>query len=117
MTSKSSILLAIVLVKGDGVINWLHNHLLTCPMKKMVGIDCPGCGFQRSVLALFSGNFEDSFIFYPATVPIFSLLIFTAFHLKFDFKKGAFIIKMIYIGIIIIIAINYIYKIFTNQLI
>ena len=112
------ILLALFfLSESNGVINWLQNHLLLCPFKQTLGIDCPGCGIQRSILALVQGNFIASFKLYPATQPIIALFIFTVIHLKFDFKNGAFFIKMLYLGITLIIVINYIYKIFTHKLI
>ncbi|TKC04794.1 DUF2752 domain-containing protein [Pedobacter polaris] len=98
-------------------MQWLKHHLLTCPFKASTGLDCPGCGIQRSLLALMQGDLIASFKLYPATIPIISLLAFTVIHLKFDLKNGAFIIKMLYIGIALIIVINYTYKIFTNQLI
>lgn len=104
------------LSESKGVINWLQNHLLLCPFKQTLGIDCPGCGIQRSILELMQGNFIASFKLYPATLPIIALFMFTIVHLKFDFKNGAFFIKMLYIGITLIIVINYIYKIFTHQL-
>ena len=56
-------------------INWLQNHLIPCPFKYLTGIDCPGCGFQRSMLALLQGDFHKSFLLYPSTVPL--LLFFT----------------------------------------
>ena len=56
-------------------IHWLQNHLIPCPFKHITGIDCPGCGFQRSVLSLVQGDIHKSFILYPATIPL--LLFFT----------------------------------------
>jgi len=98
------------------ILFWLKTHLLRCPVKEYLGIDCPGCGFQRSVIALFEGDFVNSFKLYPPIVPLIILIAFTLVHLKFDFKQGAFLIKILYIGISLIIVINYIYKIFTHQL-
>ncbi|WP_113654278.1 DUF2752 domain-containing protein [Pedobacter namyangjuensis] len=117
MKAKLAIVLLIVLTEGSGFIHWLEHHLLTCPFKASTGIDCPGCGLQRSFVQLIQGNFTASFKFYPPTIFIVVLLIFTAVHLKFDFKNGAFIIKMLYIAITITIVANYIYKILNNQLI
>ncbi|RYD78627.1 MAG: DUF2752 domain-containing protein [Sphingobacteriales bacterium] len=97
--------------------DWLNHHLLSCPFKAHFGIDCPGCGLQRSVLALMKGNFFESFIFYPATIPLLVLILFTAIHLKIDFKFGAYFIKIMFMGIAVIILINYIYKIYNHQLI
>ena len=101
----------------NSIFNWFEHHLLTCPFKSFSGIDCPGCGIQRSLLLLFQGDLAMSFKLYPATIPILILFIFSGIHLKFDFKNGAFFIKMFYIGITLIIVTNYIYKIYTHQLI
>ncbi|WP_316798570.1 DUF2752 domain-containing protein [Pedobacter frigidisoli] len=97
--------------------HWLSHHLFACPFKTYFGFDCPGCGFQRSVISLFKGNFEESFRFYPATIPILMIALFTIMHLSVNIKTGAMIIKIAYAAIAIIILINYIYKISTHQLI
>jgi len=97
--------------------NWLDHHLLSCPFKAHFGVDCPGCGLQRSFLALLKGNFLDSFRLYPATLPLIILVLFTIIHLKVDFKFGAQLIKLMFISIAVIILINYIYKIYNHQLI
>lgn len=65
-------------------INWLQNHLLTCPFKYLTGIDCPGCGFQRSVIALIQGNLHKSLSLYPATIP---LLLFFSYGIADKFFK------------------------------
>jgi hypothetical protein len=80
-------------------------------------MDCPGCGMQRSILALLEGDLGRSLSLYPATIPIFALLIYTALHLKMDFKQGAAIIKWGYIACAIIIMTFYIYKIITHKII
>ncbi|OWK68941.1 DUF2752 domain-containing protein [Pedobacter sp. AJM] len=98
-------------------LDWLNHHLFACPIKSHFGFDCPGCGFQRSVIALLKGNLAESFKFYPAAIPLILLILFTLLHLKIDFKSGAQIIKIAFAGIAIIIFINYIYKIYTHQLI
>ena len=98
------------------IIEWLKNHMLTCPSKHFFHFDCPGCGLQRSFFALLEGNFVESFRLYPATTPILFCLIFTALHLKFKFKYGAEIIKGAYIFSALTIVISYVYKIFTHQL-
>lgn len=101
----------------SGLLHWLEHHLLSCPIKRLTGIDCPGCGFQRSILALLHGDLTKSIQLYPATIPILAMAVFTLLHLKFDFKNGALIIKIFYIAATLIIVIKYIYKIFTYQLI
>jgi len=97
--------------------DWIGEHLFSCPFKTHFGIDCPGCGLQRSVLALFRGDLMTSFKFYPATLPLIFVVLFTIIHLKADFRFGAQLIKIAFAGVAVIILINYIYKIYTHQLI
>lgn len=99
------------------LIEWLREHLLTCPSKRFFHLDCPGCGLQRSIIALLEGDIEKSIQLYPATIPILFCFLFMVLHIKFDFKKGAFIIKGLFILSISIIIIFYLYKIFTYKLI
>lgn len=113
----SLIIFSLFIGLNDEAFSWIESNLLACPFKSFTGIDCPGCGIQRSIIAIFQGNFFSSIKIYPATIPIFALLGLTAIHLKLDLKNGALLIKSFYIGITIIIIFNYIYKIFTNQLI
>lgn len=98
-------------------IEWLSEHLFSCPFKTQFGIDCPGCGLQRSILSLFRGDLTASFKYYPATIPLIFIVLFTIVHLKVDFKFGAQLIKVVFAGVAVIILINYIYEIYTHQLI
>lgn len=99
-----------------GLFNWLQNHLLACPIKQHFHVDCPGCGMQRSFLALLQGNVYQSLKLHPAALPLTVLVLFTLVHLRADFKFGALFIKMLFVGIAIIIVIKYIYKIYNHQL-
>lgn len=106
----------ILLTNINAFLTLMKVYLLRCPIKHYLGIDCPGCGFQRSVLAFFSGDVMKAIKLYPPTLPLLALLLFTVVHLKFDLKQGAFIIKILYIGVSLLVVINYIYKILTHQL-
>ena len=107
----------IIVNESQGFLHWLQNHLLVCPMKQTFGLDCPGCGLQRSIIALMQGDLMRSFKLYPATIPFLFVIGFSIVHLKADFKFGAQVIKIAVGFVAIIILINYIYKIFTHQLI
>lgn len=90
--------------------------MLTCPSKKLLHIDCPGCGLQRSFVALLKGEFVQSFQIYPATVPMLFMFGYLTGHLIFKFNNGARNLTFLFLFCSGIIFINYIYKVATNQL-
>lgn len=98
------------------IIRFAETHLLACPSRKYLHLQCPGCGLQRSLIALLRGDISDSFIVYPATIPILLLLVFLVLHLKFRYATGAFVIRGMYIFCAAIILVHYLYIIATNQL-
>jgi hypothetical protein len=51
-------------------------------------MDCPGCGIQRSISLLLQGNIVDSFLMYPALIPIILLLGFLIFDMFVTVKYG-----------------------------
>src|ERR1700754_2932291 len=85
---------------------WLQNHLLTCPLKKLTGFDCPGCGFQRSLIALLKGSFWQSITLYPATIPFIITILFVLFDGRFYFDRKHLVKKTLYLltGNIMLIA-------------
>ncbi len=87
--------------------------MLPCPYKHFLGIDCPGCGMQRSIIELLNGNIISSIQIYPPLIPMILLLLFLILHLKFKFKRGAKSIKYFFIFVVIIVIINYTLKFFT----
>lgn len=94
-----------------GLIQWLQNHLLTCPFKKLTGFDCPGCGFQRSVIALLQGDILKSVELYPATIPIMLLAFSGLFERYIPKDKRPVINKSLYIGTMVVVAGSYLIKI------
>ena len=97
-------------------VDWMERNMLTCPSRKWLHLDCPGCGLQRSVIALFRGDIPSSLRLYPATIPLLFLLVFTALHIKFDFRNGAAVIKYLYIAVASIVLVFYIYKVLNHKL-
>lgn len=92
------------------ITEWLSDHMLTCPLKAMTGIDCPGCGMQRAVIKLLEGDIEGSIAMNPTVIPFMFLMIFLLLHLKFQFKHGARILTYLYIASAVILVVNYIFK-------
>ncbi len=96
------------------LITWLENHMLYCPYKKYFGVDCFGCGMQRSLIELLKGNFTKSFYLYPALVPMLILFSFLVLHIIFKFKNGATWLKYQFIFVVAIVVINFIYKLLVT---
>ncbi len=97
-------------------VDWLEQHLLQCPSKMLLHIDCPGCGLQRGIILLLKGNFAESFKLYPAAAPIMILFAYLTLHIIFRFKNGARNLKFLFMFCAGIILVHYIYKIMNNQL-
>ncbi|WP_347926399.1 DUF2752 domain-containing protein [Pontimicrobium sp. SW4] len=87
--------------------------MLPCLSKKLLGIECFGCGFQRSLVLLFQGDFIAAFKMYPGIYPLFLLGIFILLNFFFKIKNSEKIkITLVVLSIVFIVA-NYILKI-TN---
>lgn len=97
-------------------IHWLEANMFACPFKKFLNIECPGCGMQRSAVALLKGNILASLQLYPATIPILALFLYIGLHLIYKFEHGATVIKYLYAGIAIVITLFYIYKIVNHKI-
>ncbi|WP_313791640.1 MULTISPECIES: DUF2752 domain-containing protein [Flavobacteriaceae] len=85
----------------------LKEYMLPCLNKELLGVDCPGCGLQRSVALLFEGNLWVAFKMYPATftlIPLFLVLISSkVLNFKFDNR----LIIGLSIATVALILINY----------
>ena len=92
------------------LIKWLQFFLIPCPFKKLTGIDCPGCGFQRSFLALLQGNVGQSFQLYPATIPLLLITIYTLIDARWPMDRENYLKKTLYIGTAAIIIVSYAVK-------
>jgi hypothetical protein len=59
--------------------------MLPCLFKKLFGIECLGCGFQRALFLLFQGDFFAAFKMYPA---LYSTLLFFGFGALYFLHKS-----------------------------
>lgn len=90
----------------------MEEYMLPCFSKKIFGIDCPGCGIQRSVALIFQGEFVAAFQMYPA---IYTLILLLGFLLVDNFYKIKFsnvVIITLTSTTVILILTNYILKFF-----
>ncbi len=99
-----------------GFISFLQHHLLPCPFKALLHIDCPGCGMQRSFICLLQGDLHSSLQYHPATIPMLVLVIFAGLHLYFKFRRGAAIIVGLQ-GLVAVLMLSfYVYKMLYGHL-
>lgn len=96
------------------IITWLESHQGTCSFREMTGIDCPGCGLQRSLLALLKGDLAESILQFPALLPLAAMFLFLGIHLVFKLKHGALILKIFFISNISLIVLNFVYKLIIH---
>ncbi len=87
-----------------------RDYMLSCPNKKIFGIDCPGCGVQRAFLLLLEGKPVEAFYMFPAIYTTILFMFAVVFHFV---AKKTYTHKIILVtGIlnVVIMLIAYIYK-------
>ena len=89
----------------------LKDYMLPCFSKTFFGIECLGCGFQRSFLMLIHGDFLGSFKMYPAIFTLLALFLFILINFKAKFKQSKKIISSLAYLNLSIMIINYLIKI------
>ncbi|HEY0177932.1 MAG TPA: DUF2752 domain-containing protein [Pedobacter sp.] len=86
------------------------HYLLPCPFKYLTGHDCPGCGFQRSVLALLRGDFKESLHLYPATVPLLVTVALSLAANRWWKPQSKMLINVSFMITATVILVSYLFK-------
>jgi hypothetical protein len=87
--------------------------MLPCASVQLFGVECPGCGLQRSVALLMEGALIESFLMYPGLIPMLILFAFIGLDRWIGFKNGQRIIAALGILTVGLILINFTLKIIT----
>lgn len=91
----------------------MEEYMLPCMNKKLFGIECFGCGTQRSLMLLVKGDFVGAFNMFPAIFT--TLLFFIVLTLHFIDKSRNY--QKVIIGLAItnavIMVVSYFYRV-TN---
>lgn len=88
----------------------MEDYMLPCLSKKLFGVDCFGCGIQRSLVLLMKGEFEAAFYMYPA---IYSMILFFLFiGVSLIDKSRSYHKIIVFFGIVtaFIMVFSYFYK-------
>jgi len=88
-----------------------EDYMLPCLTKKIFGIECFGCGFQRSLVLLFQGEFVAAFYMYPAIYTLFLFAGFLIANIFFNIKYAEKIKLILVVLNVVIIVTSYIIKI------
>lgn len=92
------------------MLEWLEAHQLTCWIKSITGIECPGCGMQRAALFLLKGEWKASFLSYPALLPLLVFLVLAVLKISGMRKISPGWVKISGIVCLGIILISYLLK-------
>jgi len=87
-----------------------YNFDIPCFYKKYLGIECPWCGCQRALKLLLDGKILDSFLMFPALIPLIIMFIVLAIHIFFKIKNGNKILVSLFVLNVVIIIVNYLVK-------
>jgi hypothetical protein len=98
------------------MISWLQKHMLPCAFKMLFGIDCPVCGFQRSLVALLRADFIESFKIYPPLIFVLALIVLSILYLIFPGVIKSKYLRFYGSFVLAIITLNYIVKILTGSI-
>ncbi len=92
------------------LVSFLEENLLPCYWKQ-VGLECLGCGMQRSMIHLLRGEFAEAFFQYPAIYSLMGMGAFLILHLKYQFARGHKVLLWLFLLNVSLILGNYVLKI------
>ena len=79
----------------------------------LFGMDCPGCGLQRSLVLLAKGQVNDAFHMYPAVFTTVLFFMFVGLHF-IDRKRNYHQLMIIFAAVnVFIMLFAYFYKLFN----
>ena len=89
---------------------------ITCPIRWLIRIPCPGCGTTRALISLIKLNFKDYFYYNAMALPIL-LVVFLQLHNDVEIPKVNNVKKkrltnIITIIILVGVILYYIYRLY-----
>lgn len=84
--------------------------MLPCASKSLFNLDCPLCGFQRSLIFLINGDFKKSFMQYPPLIPVCLLIVLFMIHLFSRQMVTKKLMDYSSVIVLLIVSVSYITK-------
>lgn len=88
----------------------MEEYMIPCMNKKLFGVECLGCGTQRSFWLLVQGDFVGAFKMFPAIYTTILLFAFIGLHFIDKTRNYQRIIIGLAISNAIIMVVSYFYK-------
>ena len=88
----------------------MENYMLPCMFKKMFGIDCIGCGIQRSFNLILHGEFVKAFTMFPAIYTTLLFFFAVAFYAIDPKHRSHKVVISLAISNAVIMIASYAYK-------
>ena len=76
---------------------------ITCPIRFLTGISCPGCGMTRAVLSALRFRFADAFCFHPLWILLLPAVALIG-YLSFKGKKTALRVTLVACGVLMLLV-------------
>lgn len=92
------------------LVNWLEEHILTCPIKEVTGVECPGCGMQRASILLLRGELAESFLMYPPLIPVLITLLLLCWQLIAKRPTGGKLVLWSFVIAMSFVVISYVFN-------
>ena len=92
-------------------IEFSEAEMLPCLSRQLLGLECPGCGLQRSVALLLNGQVAESFLMYPGLYPMMLFFAFAAVDRFAGFRQGPRITSALGLLTVGTILVNFLLKI------
>jgi hypothetical protein len=86
------------------MIQWLEQHQFICIYKHFLGIRCPTCGFQSSLIYLLKGELHQSIVAYPPLIPSLLVLIVLVIWLVFRKPSWKFLRYLLIVDLILVFS-------------
>jgi len=83
--------------------NALNDVMLPCLNKTYFGVECAGCGLQRSLALILEGSFVEAYFMYPAVYALVLLFgnIGLQFFITYKFANSITNLLLIITGILV----------------